>query len=245
MRQTREKLRLPAREIVIADTRNQDDHFVIEGFPRYGYEHRRWNLPFGDFALRDRMYNAVDIKSSSGGIVEIAKNVCSSDHERVRREIETCIAWGGRLCFLIANDDGVTRMEQLASWEAPRYKGDMYTDFYFINDEWVSARALAERCRVPMTQLSEAIPALDKLPRERRKLHGRGEPMTAIKGTTLMKTLQTMAQPDHYADGFKVDFAFCSRADAAYKILKILRYYARIDNKNNQKEQGEPKHENT
>ena len=239
MKQERSKLQLPTRDIVIADTRNQDDHFVIENFPKYGYEHRRWNLPFGDFALRECMYNAIDIKSASGGIIEIAKNVCSSDHERVRREIETCIAWGGRICFLIANDDGITKMEQLAEWEPPKYKSDMYADFYQVNGKWASARALAERCHVLMTQLGEAIPGLGRLPHERRKLHNKGEPMTAVKGATLMKTLQTMAQPDHYADGFKVDFAFCSRADAAYWILKILRHYRRQEaSKNSPSGQG-------
>lgn len=221
----RPKFELPTRPIVIADTRNQDDNFVIENFPKYGYEHRRWNLPFGDFALRDCIYHAVDIKSASGGIVEIAKNVCSSDHERVRREIETCVQWGGRLCFLIANNEGINKMEQLAEWESPRYKGDMYVSYYLVKGVWKSQKELSEQYGVPMAQLPKAVPGLMSLPHKRCKLHAKGDPMTAIKGITLMRTLQTMSQPDHYADGFKVDFAFCSRADAAHKILKILNYY--------------------
>ena len=221
----KQKFELPTKPIVIADTRNQDDSFVIENFPKYGYEHRRWNLPFGDFALRECMYKAVDIKSASGGIVEIAKNVCSRDHERVRREIETCIEWGGRICFLIANDDGITKLEQLKEWEAPRYKGDMYGDYYQVNGKWLSKKALAERCGCAAINLSEAVPNLAKLPHERRKLHSKGDLMTAIKGETLMKVLKTMSEPGHYAEGFKVDFAFCRREDAAKKILQILNYY--------------------
>lgn len=114
--------------IVIADTRNQEDKFVVDKIKQYGYRYKRHNLPFGDFALADNIFSAVDIKSSSGGIVEIARNICSSDHGRFRREILTAADWGGDITFLVANDDGITSVEQLATWQSPRYKSDVRKD---------------------------------------------------------------------------------------------------------------------
>lgn len=108
--------------ICVADTRNQVDDFAIRDIKWQGYDVKRMALPFGDFALLDNLTCAVDIKSSGGGIVEIAKNICSKDHERLKREILKCAEWGGEICFLVANNDGITNVDQLAQWESPRYK---------------------------------------------------------------------------------------------------------------------------
>lgn len=115
-------------QIVIADTRNQVDDFAVCDIERYGYTVKRWGLPYGDFALADNIYSAVDIKSSSGGIVEISRNICSGDHERLRNEIRLAAEWGGDLCFLVANSDGITSVDELEHWTSPLYKSDCYVD---------------------------------------------------------------------------------------------------------------------
>ena len=65
-----------ASKICIADTRNQVDDFAVRSIESQGYKVKRMTLPFGDFALIDNLTCAVDIKSSGGGIVEIARNIC-------------------------------------------------------------------------------------------------------------------------------------------------------------------------
>lgn len=108
--------------VCIADTRNQVDDFAVKSIEKQGYVVRRMGLPFGDFALLDNLTCAVDIKSSGGGIVEIARNICSKDHQRLKREIKKCAEWGGKICFLVANDEGIRSVDDLANWQSPTYK---------------------------------------------------------------------------------------------------------------------------
>jgi hypothetical protein len=174
-----------AEKICIADTRNQVDDFAVKSIESQGYKVKRMTLPFGDFALIDNLTCAVDIKSSGGGIVEIARNICSKDHERLKREIMKCADWGGEICFLVANNDGITKVEQLAQWKSPCYKSG--------------------------------------------KL--RGKPFTQVKGETLMKAIQTMSQPNYYANGLTVHFSFCSKENAGKKIIEILTYWQKVEKK--------------
>lgn len=109
-------------KVCIADTRNQVDDFAVRKIQECGYGVRRMTLPFGDFALLDNLTCAVDIKSSGGGVLELSRNVCSKDHERLRREILKCAEWNGKICFLIANEDGITNIDQLPNWKSPCYK---------------------------------------------------------------------------------------------------------------------------
>lgn len=120
-------------KVCIADTRNQVDDFAVRKIMSCGYEVRRMTLPFGDFALLDNLTCAVDIKSSGGGILELCRNVCSSDHERLRREILKCAEWNGEICFLIANDDGIEKVEDLINWKSPCYKSGKMKGKPFTN----------------------------------------------------------------------------------------------------------------
>lgn len=166
-------------KIICADTRNQVDDFAVKEIEKLGYKVRRMALPFGDFALIDNLTCVVDIKSSGGGVAEVAKNICSSDHERLRREILKCAEWGGQICFLIANNDGITNVEQLKDWSSPKYKYGLH----------------------------------------------KGEPITKVKGETLMKAIKTMSTPNRYGKGLTVRFSFIAKENAGQKIVEILEWY--------------------
>lgn len=183
-------------KICIADTRNQVDDFAVKKIEECGYQVKRMTLPFGDFALLDNLTCAVDIKSSGGGILELAKNVFSSDHERLKREILKCAEWGGEICFLVANDDGITQLEQLEHWQPPRFKSTAYKDGKLI--------------------------------------HKKGQPMTKVKGETLMKALKTMSEPNRYKQGLTVRFSFCERANAGKKIVQILEWWKKQKEEQNE-----------
>lgn len=203
-------------KICLADTRNQIDDFVIEEIKKLGYEVKRMTLPFGDFAFLDNLTYCVDIKSSSGGIVEIAKNICSSDHDRLRREIKKCFEWNGEICFLIANEDGIEKLEDLITWKVPHFKSDMWSYKYLYNGKWISKKQL-------VTYINEKD--ISSVQKKRFKIHSKGDIVTLIKPEILMKAIKTMSEPNHYKDGLTVRFAFCSKESAGEKIIQILEYW--------------------
>lgn len=179
-------------KVIILDTRNQKDAFVENAFKKLGYTIIRSKLPFGDVALPTNILNCVDLKSSGGGLIEVARNRCSKDHNRMKREIESCLNCGGKITFLCF-EPGMNSVEDIANWKIPFFKGDLYK----------SRR-------------------LDDGTYERFCLHKRGQPMTKVNPETLMKSLQTMTAPDHYKKGTKVDFVFATKENCADKILEIL-----------------------
>ena len=180
-------------KVVILDTRNQKDAFVEKSFKDLGYTIIRSKLPFGDVALPTNILNCVDLKSSGGGLIEIARNRCSKDHNRMKREIESCLNCGGKITFMCF-ESGMEKIEDIENWKIPCFKADLYKTRKLENGT----------C-------------------EKICLHKKGQPMTKVNPTTLMKSIQTMTTKDHYKKGTKVDFVFATKQDCAETILKILK----------------------
>lgn len=179
-------------KVVILDTRNQKDAFVEKSFKDLGYTIIRSKLPFGDVALPTNILNCVDLKSSGGGLIEVARNRCSKDHNRMKREIEACLNCGGKITFMCF-EPNMKEIEDIENWKIPCFKADLY-----------KTRKLEDgTC-------------------EKICLHKKGQPMTKVNPTTLMKSIQTMTTQDHYKKGTKVDFVFASKQNCANKILEIL-----------------------
>jgi len=200
--------------ICYADTRNQDDAWACEQIRAQGYEVHRHTLSFGDFALSSEIRLAIDIKSSSGGIVEIARNVCSKDHNRLKREIFKCVAVHGQICFLVAGNHGITSIADLNNWVSPIYKSDIYKTEYFLNSDGT---------KIAKADLKDY--GKEDYYSKRTLMHKKGELYTKVKGETLAKALATMSEPNHYADGLTVRFSFCSKENAGKKIVEILEWY--------------------
>lgn len=102
--------------VILEDTRQQDGkHKNIESyFSKAGITVERCCLYVGDYAIANDMSRAVDTKQD---VLEIAKDVLSSDHDRFRRECERAMAAGIKLLILIEEtlpDGG------LVSWKAPK-----------------------------------------------------------------------------------------------------------------------------
>lgn len=179
--------------IVILDTRNQKDSFVQEALEKLGCKIIRSKLPFGDVALSSNILNCIDLKSSGGGLLELSRNRCSKDHNRMKAEIENCLSCGGKITFLCF-EPGMNKIEDIASWKIPTFKGDLYK------------KKICEDGSV-----------------EKVLLHKKGQPMTKVNPETLMKSIKTMTAQDHYRKGFKVDFEFATKQNCGEKILKILK----------------------
>ena len=186
---------------IVVDTRNQDDSFVIKGLEDLGFEMGRdilrTKLPFGDIALATNLLNAIDLKSSGGGLIELSKNICSSkDHKRLKNEINKCLKFGGTLtflCFETENDNNIRSVADVHKWQVPKFKSNLYKNL--------------------TTPEGEKVKIL---------LHKKGELMTKVNPSTLQKALETMSEPNHYGENTKVDFEFTNKKDCATKILEIL-----------------------
>lgn len=209
-------------KICIADTRNQIDDFAVREIRKLGYVVKRMTLPFGDFALIDNLTYCVDIKSSSGGILEICKNTCSNDHKRLKQEILKCAEWQGEICFLIANEEGITSIDDLQNWQVPRFKSDVWIDKFLYKGEWLTRKQILQ-----FISKEELLNAEKK----RFKIHKKGELMTTVKPETFMKVLKTMSEPNHYGEGFTVRFVFCNKENAGKKIIQILEWWKKQKHK--------------
>lgn len=85
---------------------------------------REWNddvirskLVVGDYALPPAV--SVDTKA---GMAEIAQNIGGSreEHERFRNELKLARACRCVLFVLIENEDGITKLEDVRTWQNPR-----------------------------------------------------------------------------------------------------------------------------
>lgn len=183
-------------KVIILDTRNQKDAFVEKSFKDLGFTIIRSKLPFGDVALPTNILNCVDLKSSGGGLIEVARNRCSKDHNRMKREIESCLNCGGKITF-VCFEPGMSEIEDIANWKIPCFKSDLYKKVVTKDEDG--------------NEKTETI-----------CLHKKGQPMTKVNPITLMKSIQTMTTEDHYKNGTKVDFVFATKENCADIIIKIL-----------------------
>jgi hypothetical protein len=185
-------------QVVIVDTRNQKDDFVVKALEKLGCTVIRSKLPFGDVALATNILNCIDLKSSGGGgLIEIARNVCSKDHNRVRKEIDSCLEVNGKITFMCF-EPGINNIDEVINWKVPRYKANLFKD-------------------KPIYNIKGKICAYERI-----CLHKKGQLMTKVKPETLMKALKTMTEQDHYKPGTKVEFIFATKENCGELILKIL-----------------------
>ena len=101
---------------IIEDTRQQSGKHDTkhEHWLEAGVELIRSKLAFGDYALPPVV--AVDTKAS---ILELAMDI-DQQHERFRRELIAAQEAGCLLVILTENEDGVTDLATLSTWQNPR-----------------------------------------------------------------------------------------------------------------------------
>lgn len=102
---------------LIEDTRNQiGKHRNIEYYcQRNGIELIRKKLDVGDYAFPDGKI-AVDTKQD---LLELSKNIMSSDHRRFRAECELAKELGIHLVFLV---EEVPPFGKVDLWQVPRWR---------------------------------------------------------------------------------------------------------------------------
>ena len=104
---------------IIEDTRQKQGQHNIkrEWWAQHKTTVTRCRLPFGDYAAPPRV--AVDTKANMS---EIATNMCgtAAEHARFREECKRAQAHGCKLYFLIENEDGIEKVEDVKQWVNPR-----------------------------------------------------------------------------------------------------------------------------
>lgn len=107
---------------LIEDTRQQHGKHDLKAkyFAENDIAVIRHGLYVGDYARLDNQLIVVDTKKD---VVEIAANICGSQHERFRNECLRAQEYGIKLVVLIEEE-----VPDLAEWKSPRKKnGQPYT----------------------------------------------------------------------------------------------------------------------
>lgn len=220
----------------LLDTRNQKDDFVEKSLKNLGHSTERATLYFGDIAIKGQLHNCIDFKSSSGGILELLKNICSKDHNRLKREIEKSIKYGGKITFLCF-EEGINSIDDIINYKIPKFKTTLWKSCYYekttnkkttklqINADF--NRAIKNGSIILNKKYDTALQEFTKENYYIKKeiAHIKGEPFTKIKLETFIKALKTMTKQDHYSKGIKINFEFTTKKDCGKKIIEIFNKY--------------------
>ena len=106
--------------IIESDTRQQKQLHIINYFDAKGIKWIRNKLYCGDYKRTDSTKIIIDTKKD---LLEICGNLArTTEHERIKREIERAREIGcERFIFLIA-DSKITKVEEVHNWKVPTRK---------------------------------------------------------------------------------------------------------------------------
>ena len=112
--------------MILTDSRQQKENHIIRAFDRANIFHLQTKLDTADYMLlkytTDTGFNKdyttlIDTKKD---LIELAGNLCSKDHDRVKREVELASTLGCKeFIFLVGVKKGFTT-EDLKTWKNPR-----------------------------------------------------------------------------------------------------------------------------
>lgn len=103
--------------MIIVDTREQKNQFILEYFEAHGIEYRINKLDVGDYSLEGSPHFSIDRKAN---VQELVGNMIH-DHERLSKEIQRAIDNKVDLVFLI-EDENIKCLDDLIDWHNYRRK---------------------------------------------------------------------------------------------------------------------------
>ncbi len=105
-------------DIIEMDTRNKKDEYVTNYFDKKGIKWIRNKLYAGDVKLLNSTNVIIDLKAN---VEEIAHNLCNtSEHERVKREIEKAREIGCKDFIFLIKTDKITNLQDLINWTSTK-----------------------------------------------------------------------------------------------------------------------------
>ena len=102
--------------IIIADTREKGNKKILEHFDRVGQDYIVSKLDAGDYMLYKNYSVIIDKKD---GLLELIGNLChTSEHERVKREIERAKEFGCKEFIFLIQENKIKTVEDIKKWKS-------------------------------------------------------------------------------------------------------------------------------
>ena len=102
--------------LIVVDTREKGHKKILEHFDKVGQEYIISKLDAGDYMLFKRFKTIIDKKD---GLLELSHNLCNStEHERIKREIQRAKDLGCEKFIFLIQDNKIKSVEDIKSWSS-------------------------------------------------------------------------------------------------------------------------------
>lgn len=106
--------------IIICDTREKGNKKILEYFDSVNQDYIISKLDAGDYMLYKSPRTIIDKKD---GLLELAGNLCNTtEHERVKREIQRAKDLGCSNFIFLIQDNKIKTTEDIKNWSSPHTK---------------------------------------------------------------------------------------------------------------------------
>ena len=107
-------------KIIICDTRERKNKKILEHFNKVGQDYIISKLEAGDYMIHKQPEIIIDKKD---GLLELAGNLChTSEHERVKREIQRAKDMGCKDFIFLIQDSKIKSAEDIKKWSSSHTK---------------------------------------------------------------------------------------------------------------------------
>lgn len=102
--------------IIIVDTREKGHKKILEYFDKVGQDYIISKLDAGDYMLFKDFSTIIDRKNN---LLELSSNLCrTSEHERVKREIQRAKELGCENFIFLISDSKIKSIEDIKNWSS-------------------------------------------------------------------------------------------------------------------------------
>lgn len=103
--------------LIIVDTREKGNKKILEYFDKIGQDYIISKLDAGDYMVFKQFKTIIDKKD---GLLELSGNLCrTSEHERVKREIQRARDLGCENFIFLIQDNKIKTSQDIINWSSP------------------------------------------------------------------------------------------------------------------------------
>lgn len=107
-------------DLIIVDTREKGHKKILEYFDKVGQDYIISKLDAGDY-MKFKDYSIIIDKKD--GLLELAGNLCrSTEHERIKREIQRAKELGCKDFIFLIQDSKIKTIDDIKNWSSPHTK---------------------------------------------------------------------------------------------------------------------------
>ena len=106
--------------LIVVDTREKGNKKILEYFDKVNQDYIISKLDTGDYMIYKDYRTIIDKKD---GLLELSGNLCrTSEHERIKREIERAKELGCDNFIFLIQDSKIKSTEDIKNWSSPHTK---------------------------------------------------------------------------------------------------------------------------